>query len=96
VVLVGKGSAEERHDAVAHHLVHGALVAVDGVHHQLEHRVEDLARLLRIAIREQLHRALQISEEDRDLLALTLKCGLRGEDLRGEVFWRVGLGRVES
>ena len=34
VVLVGKRRAEERHDSVAHDLVHGALVAVDGVHHQ--------------------------------------------------------------
>ena len=36
VILVGEGSAEERHDAVPHHLVDGALVAMDGVHHALE------------------------------------------------------------
>ena len=36
MVLVGEGGAEEGHDPIAHHLVHGALVAVDGVHHQRE------------------------------------------------------------
>ena len=95
VVLVGEGRAEERHDPVAHDLVHGALVAVDGLHHVLEHRVQELARLLRIAVGEQLHRALEVGEEDGDLLALALQGGLRGEDLLGEVLGGVGIGRRE-
>ena len=37
VVLVGERRAEERHDAVAHDLVDRALVAVDRLHHVLEH-----------------------------------------------------------
>jgi len=52
VVLVSEWRAEERHDAVAHHLVDRALVAVDRLHHPLEDRIEDLARLLRITIGE--------------------------------------------
>jgi hypothetical protein len=40
VILVGERSAEERHDAVAHHLVDRALVAVDGLHHVLDDGVE--------------------------------------------------------
>jgi len=52
VVLVGKRRAEQRHDPVAHHLVDGALVAVHGFHHQLEHGVEYLARLLGVAVGE--------------------------------------------
>ena len=91
VVLVGERSAEERHDPVAHHLVHGALVAVDGLHHALEHGIEELARLLGIAVGEQLHRALEVGEEDGDLLALALQRRLGREDLLGEVFWRVRL-----
>jgi hypothetical protein len=51
-------------------LVDGAFVSVDGVHHQLEHRVENLASLFRIAIGEQFHRTLAIGEEDGDLLVL--------------------------
>jgi hypothetical protein len=46
VILVGERRAEQRHDPVAHHLVDGALVAVHGLHHALEHGIEDLARLL--------------------------------------------------
>jgi hypothetical protein len=48
-----------------------------------EHRVEELARVLRITIGEQFHGALQIGEEDRDLFALALERGLRGQDLLG-------------
>ena len=78
--------AEQRHDPVAHDLVDRALVPVDRLHHPLEHRVEELARLLWVAIGEQLHGALEVGEEDRDLLALALEGGLRGQDLLGEVF----------
>jgi hypothetical protein len=59
MVFMSQRRAEERHDPIAHDLVDSALVAMDGLHHQLEHRVEDFARLLRIAVGEQLHRALQ-------------------------------------
>ena len=55
VVFVRHGSAEERHDAVTHDLVHQAFVAVDGLHHVLEHRVKNLASLLGISIGEQFH-----------------------------------------
>ena len=92
VVLVGERRAEERHDPVAHHLVDGALVAVDGLHHPFEHRVEELARLLGVAVGEQLHRALEVGEEHGDLLALAFEGGLGGEDLLGEVLGGVGVG----
>jgi hypothetical protein len=92
VVLVGQGRAEERHDPVAHHLVHRAFVAVDGLHHPLEDGVEELARLLRITVGEQLHRALEVGEEDGDLLALAFQSGLGGEDFLGQVLGGVMLG----
>ena len=76
VILVRERRAEQRHDAVAHHLVDGALVAMDGLHHPFEHRVEELARLLGIAVGEQLHRALEVGEEHRDLLALAFEGAL--------------------
>ena len=81
VILVGEGRAEQRHDPVAHHLVDGALVVVDGLHHVLEDRVEELARLLGIAVGEQLHRALEVGEQHRHLLALAFECRLGGQDL---------------
>jgi hypothetical protein len=33
MILVGEERAERGHDAIAHDLVDGALVAVDGFHH---------------------------------------------------------------
>ena len=62
---------------------------MDNVHHEREDGIENLARLLGIAIGEQLHRALEIGEEHRDLLALAFEGGLGGEDLLGEVFGSV-------
>jgi hypothetical protein len=66
VVLVSEWRAEERHDAVAHHLVDRALVAVDRLHHPLEDWIEEFARLLGVTIGEQLHRALEIGEQHGD------------------------------
>jgi hypothetical protein len=39
---------------------------VDGLHHSLEDGIVDLASFFRIAVAEHLHRALQVSEENRD------------------------------
>ncbi len=89
MILVRQRRAKQRHDAVAHHLVDGALVAVDCGDHPLEHWIQDASCLFRIAVDQQLHRALEVGEEDRDLLALALEGGLRGEDLLGEVLRRV-------
>jgi hypothetical protein len=50
VILVGKRRAEQRHDPVAHDLVHGPLVAMDRFHHPLEHRIENAASVFRIAV----------------------------------------------
>jgi hypothetical protein len=58
---------------------------VDGLHHVLKHGVHELARLFGIAVSEQLHRALQISEEHGDLLTLALEGRLRREDAFGEM-----------
>jgi hypothetical protein len=49
VILVREGSTEQGHDAIAHHLIDGALVVVDGTHHALENGIEDLARSFGVA-----------------------------------------------
>jgi hypothetical protein len=95
VVLVGERRPEQRHDAITHDLIHGALVAMDRLHHALEHRVQDLARVLGVAVGEQLHGALQVGEEHRHLLALALEGGPGGEDSFREVLGGVGLGGRE-
>jgi len=96
VILVGERRAEEGHDAVAHDLVDGPFVAVDGLHHPLEHGIEDLARLLGIAVGEQLHGALEVGEEHGDLLALALQRCLGRQDLLCEVARGVGLRGGEA
>jgi len=96
VVLMGEGRAEQGHDSVAHHLVDRALVAVHGVHHVVEHRVEDLPGFLGIAVGQELHRALEIGEEDRHLLPFTFERALGGEDPLGEVLGGIGVWREEA
>jgi hypothetical protein len=96
VVLVGHRGAEQGHDPVAHDLVDGALVAVDGVHHPLEDGIEQPPGLLGVAVGEQLHRALEVREQHGDLLALSFQGRLRGQDLLGEVLRGVAFGCAES
>ena len=96
VVLVSKRGAEQRHDAIAHDLVHGSIVAVDCLHHAFEHGVEELARILGIAVGEQLHRPLQVGEQNRHLLALAFKGRLRVKDAFSEVLRGVVLGGAEA
>ena len=81
---------KQGHDAIAHDLVHGAFVAVHGRHQALQHRVEELARLLGIAIGQQLHRAFEIGKEDRHLLAFPFDGALGGQDLLCQICGRIG------
>src|SRR5262245_49383477 len=92
---MGERGTEEGHNAVASHFVHRAFVVMDGFHHPLDHRVEKLAGVFGIAVGEQLHRALQIGKQHSDLLALAFEGRLGGEDLLGELFRGVGVGRRE-
>src|SRR5262245_5318166 len=71
--------------------IHGAFVVMDGIHHPLADRVEALARFLGIAVGEQLHGALEVGEEHRDLLALAFERALGDENLLNEVLGRVRL-----
>ena len=96
VVLVRERGAEQRHDPVAHDLVDGALVAVDGLHHPLEDGIEQLPGFLGVAVGQELHRALEVGEQHGDLLALAFEGGLRGQDLLGEVLRGVALRCAES
>jgi hypothetical protein len=77
--------AEERHDPVAHHLVDGALVAMDRFHHQLEDGIGEVARFLGIAVSEQLHRALEVGEEHRDIAITMRYAHLAPDHLRAAV-----------
>jgi hypothetical protein len=56
---------------------------MDCGNHALQHRVEELPRLLGIAVGQQLHGALQVGKQHRDLLAFAFEGGLGGEDFLG-------------
>ena len=93
MVFMGERRPEKGHDSVAHDLIHHALVAVDGLHHSLEHRIQDFSRLLGVAVGKQFHRALEVREKHRHLLALALEGALEREDLLGQVLGGVAFGR---
>src|SRR5262249_55533823 len=95
VIFMGERGAEQRHDPIAHHLVHGPLVVVNRLHHALEHRIEKLASLLGITIGEKLHRPPEVGEEHGDLLAFPFQGRFGGEDSFGQLRRRVGSRRSE-
>jgi hypothetical protein len=96
MILVGNRRAEEGHNPIAHNPIHGALVAMDCLNHAFEHRVEELLRVLRVAVSKQLHRALDIREQHGDLLPLTLEGCPGGENLIGKMLGCVILGRGKA
>ena len=73
MVLMRDRRAEQSEDAVAGRLRNVAAVAMHRLHHKLQHRVDDRARLLGIEIAHQLRRALDVGEQRGDRLALALR-----------------------
>ncbi len=90
MIFVGDGGAEEGEDAVAQRLRDITVIAMHGVHHDLEGRVEGGARFFRIDSFDEGHRALEIGEEHGDGLALALEGAPRVQDLVGEMCGGVG------
>ena len=90
VVLMRQRRPKQGHNAIAHDLVDGAFVAGARPPSCVEHRVEELSRLLGVALGQQLHGALEVGEEHRDLLALAFQGAAGGEDFLREIGGRVG------
>jgi hypothetical protein len=90
MIFVGDRRPEQGHNAITHDLVDGAFIAMHRRHHAFEDRVEELAGLFGITIGQQLHRALEIGEQHRDLLAFAFEGSAGGEDLLGQMRWGVG------
>jgi hypothetical protein len=89
MVFMGNGGAEERHDPIAHDLIHRALEAVHGLHHPFEDGIEDGPGFLRVAVGQQLHRAFEVGEEHGDLLTLPFQGGLRVKDFLRQMHWGI-------
>jgi hypothetical protein len=69
MVLLRDRRAEQRENAVAGGLHHATVVALDGVGHQLERRVDDRTCFFRVEILLKFGGALDICEQRRDRLA---------------------------
>ena len=85
MVFMGQGRTKERHDAVAHDLVDGALVAMHRGHHVFQDGVEELPGLLGIALGQQFHGAFEVRKQHGDLLAFAFQGTAGREDLLGEI-----------
>jgi hypothetical protein len=90
VVFVGNGGAKQGHDAIAEHLVDGALEAVHGVHHAVDGRIEELLGGFGIETTDEFRRVLEIGKEHGDLLTLTCQGGTGRQNFLGQV--RGGIG----
>ena len=90
VILMGHGRPKQGHNAVAHDLVHRALIAVHGRHQALQDRIEELAGLLGVAVGQEFHGALEVGKQHGDLLALAFQGTAGHENLLGEIGGRVG------
>ena len=85
VILVGHGCPKQRHNAVAHDLVHRALVAMHGGHQVLQDRVEEVPSFLEVAVGDQLQGALDVGKQHRDLFALACQVAAGRQNLLGQV-----------
>ena len=75
MILMGQRGAKQGHNAVAQHLIDRALIAVDGVHHAVQGRIEQLPGVLGVAVRQEFHRAFEVGKQHGDLLALAFEGG---------------------
>jgi hypothetical protein len=82
VVLEGEGSAEEGHDPVTGELVDGTAEAANPVGEDVDEAVDDPRPGLDIEVLLQLHRALNVGEQDGELLAFPLRLAGPGQQPR--------------
>ena len=74
------------------HLVHSALVAVHGVHHVLEDRIEELLGGFGVEAGEEFRGIFEVGKQHGDLLAFAFQRAAGGQDFLGEIGWGVGEG----
>src|SRR5215475_2613705 len=82
--------AKQGHDAVAQDLIHRPFVAMHGLHHVLQGRIEELLGGFWIKVTDQFSGAFEVSEQHRDLLAFAFEGASGGEDFLGKIGRGVG------
>ena len=100
MVFMRNRCTEQGHDAVAGVLIDRAFEAMHAFGQDREEAIENVMPLHGIELLGEFHRAFDIGEQQRDLLALAFKCGLRLQDLvgavlRGVIAWR-GTNVIQS
>src|SRR5262249_23646688 len=93
VVLVRQRRSEESHDAVTQYLVDGSFIAMHGIHHEMQHRIDDLLRLFGIAVFDQLHRVPDVGKENGDLFPFSFQGRPRSQYLLSEMSGNVAVWR---
>ncbi len=73
--------AARQSDPITQHLVDGSFIAMDGFHHDAQHRIDDLLPLFGIEAFEQAGRTSYVCEKNRDLLPFSFKRVPRSQDL---------------
>ena len=91
---MGEWRSERRHDPVTHHVVHRPLVAMHSFHHPLDYRIEQSSGFLRVAVCQEFHRALEVSEQHGDLLAFAFQGAFGRQDLLGKMLRSVRVRRL--
>ena len=92
MILVSNGRPEQRHNAVAQHLVHRPFVAVHALHHETKHRVQKLLGNFRVEILDQLSRVFDVSKQYGDVLPFAFEATAGSKDFFAEVLRGVGQG----
>ena len=90
VVLVRDGGTKQGHQAIPQDLVHGALEAVHGVHHQVNGRIEELLGGFGVEALDQPGGVLEVGKEHGDLLALPCQSRAGRENLLSQMGRRIG------
>jgi hypothetical protein len=88
MIFMRNGRSEQGKDAIAQGLRDIPFVAVHGVHHQLQSRIDNRSGLFGIESFDQCSRAFEIGKQRRDRLTLPLRQG-RFADALGQMRGRV-------
>ena len=89
---MGQRCPKQGHDAITHHLVHRAFVLVDGRHHAVEHRIEQVPCLLGVTVGQEFHGPFQVGKQYGHLFPLPFQRTAGGENFFRQIGRGIGEG----
>src|SRR5215510_6162920 len=90
MILMGDGSTEERHEAIAQELINGPFVPMHLVECYLKKAIEERVHCLRSDALSNRSRVRQVTEQHRHLFAFTFESTPGGQNFFGKVFGGIG------